>query len=95
MHRTKILLIVIFLLSTMCVAKGEEKKLGVTLDLTYRSKWITKGSEGYGSDPSLFKTIDLDLWGSGFGVAVTHQEATNSGWVDKERFNYDYDRSYC
>ena len=89
MHRTKILLIVIFLLGMTYSAEGEEKELGITLDLTYRSKWITKGCEGYGSDPGFFKTIDLNLWDTGFGVAVTHQDAMNSGWVNKERLNYD------
>jgi len=88
-HKAKILLIVVLLSGTLCVAKDEEKKLSITLDLTYRSKWITKGSEGYGSDPALYKTIDIDLWDTGFGLGVTHQEATNSGWVDKERLNYD------
>lgn len=89
MNRTKILLIAAILLSATGLTQADENKLSITFDLTYRSKWMTKGSEGYGSDPALFKTVDLDFWGTGFGAAVTHQEATNSGWVDKERFNYD------
>lgn len=88
MNKTKILMIAVILLSTVCVAQAEEKKLGVTLDLTYMSKWMTKGSEGYGPYGGLFETIDVDLWGTGFGVAVGHQGATSSGRVDKQRFNY-------
>ena len=89
MNRTKILLFAAILLSATGLTQADEDKLSVTFDLTYMSKWMTKGKEGYGQQGGLFKTIDLDLWSSGFGVAVTHQEATNSGWVDKERFNYD------
>ena len=89
MHRTKKLIIAAILFSATGLTQAQENKLGVTLDLTYRSKYMAKGAEGFGSDPGLFKTIDLDLWGTGFGVGVTHQGATKSGWVDKERFNDD------
>lgn len=66
----------------------EEAKLGVTFDLTYSSKWMSKGAEAYGQKGALFKTIDLDLYGTGFGVKVTHRNATASGYVDKQRFDY-------
>jgi len=88
MVRAKILAIVIVLVSTICTAKGAQKRLGVTLDVTYRSRSISKGIVGYGSSPVLLETIDVDLWDSGFGMSVTHQWATNSGWVSKDRFKY-------
>ena len=91
MNKIKILLIAVILLSTAGLAhakEGKQGKLGVTLDLTYKSKYLDKGIEGFGSDPGLFQTINIDLWGTGFGLGVTHQEATNSGWVDYEKFNY-------
>jgi len=88
MNKTRILLIVLILLSTMCVAKAEEKKLGVTFDLTYMSKYMSKGGEAYGQQGGLFKTIYLDFWGSGFGASVMHRNATSSGYVNKHRFDY-------
>ena len=84
----KILLILFFLLCTMCAAKGAEKKLAVTFDLTYMSKYVSKGSESYGQKGGLFKTVYLDFWGSGFGTSVRHRNATSSGNVDKHRFDY-------
>jgi hypothetical protein len=84
----KNLLVTIVVLSLVNPAQAEEKKLGATFDLTYMSKWMTKGKEGYGQQGAFFETIDLDLWGTGFGAAVTHQAATASGYVDKQRFNY-------
>ncbi len=84
----RILLTAVFLLSVVGTAQAEEEQLGVTLDLTYMSKYMTKGAEGYGQQGALFKTIDLDLYSTGFGVKVTHRNATASGYVDKQRFDY-------
>ena len=83
-----ILLIALILLSTPGLVEAQEDKLGVTLDLTYMSKWMSKGAEAYGQQGAFFKTIDLDLYGTGFGVKVTHRNATASGYVDKQRFDY-------
>ena len=88
MSKIKIMLIAIMLVSTVCVAQGEEKDLGVTLDLTYASRWLSRGSEVYSEDGAFFKTLDLDLYGTGFGVAVINTTATGSGWVDKSRNDY-------
>lgn len=88
MNKTKVWLITVILISTVCAANTEKKNLGVTFDLTYMSKYMTKGSEGYGQQGGLFETIDIDLWGTGFGVSVGHQGATSNGYVDKQRFNY-------
>jgi len=88
MNARKFLLMVIVILSLVSPVQAEGKKLGVTFDLTYMSKWMTKGKEGYGQQGAFFETIDVDLWGTGFGTAVAHQSATASGYVDKQRFNY-------
>jgi hypothetical protein len=86
---TTLLMVVVFLAAPVSFgAEAEKDKLGVTLDFTYMSQWITKGKEGYGKQGALFKSIDFDFWGTGIGAAVTHQEATASGYVDKSRLNY-------
>lgn len=86
----RILLAAVILFSTASLAgaEEEEKKLGVTLDLTYTSKWLSKGIEAYGSKGGLFKTIDVDFWGTGWGIRVTHRNATSSGYVDQQRFDF-------
>ena len=78
----------VFLLFPASLARAQEGKLGVTLDLTYTSKWLSKGIEAYGSKGGLFKTIDIDLYGTGFGLRVTHRNATSSGYVDQQRIDY-------
>lgn len=86
--KKRILLTITLLLFITGMAQAEEDQLGVTLDLTYSSKWLSKGFYGYGQQGALFKTVDLDLYGTGFGVKVTHRNATSSGYVDKQRFDY-------
>jgi len=86
--KKKILLIFVILFSGMDWAQAQEEQLGVTFDLTYLSKWLSKGAEAYGQQGALFKTVDLDFYGTGFGARVTHRNAIASGYVDKQRFDY-------
>lgn len=86
--KKKILLIFVILLPGVSWAQAQEKQLGVTFDLTYVSEWLSKGVEVYGSHGALFKTIDLDFFGSGLGLDVTHRNAIGSGYVDQQRFDY-------
>lgn len=69
-------------------AVDEQKQLGVALDFTYVTKWLSKGVEAFGSDGGAFETLDLDLYGTGFGVKITHRSAFSSGHADKQRFDY-------
>jgi hypothetical protein len=65
-----------------------EQKLSFTYDITYMSKYMTKGFEGYGQKGGLFNSIDVNLYGTGFGINVTHRNAIGSGYADKQRFDY-------
>ncbi|MHC4244924.1 MAG: hypothetical protein ACYSU4_21145, partial [Planctomycetota bacterium] len=87
MNKLKVLLIAAILLSIPCAAQAEEGKLGATFDVTYLSRWLSKGAEVWSEDGGIFETISLDLWGTGFGLGVTHLSATGGGWSDKQRFN--------
>jgi len=75
-----------------CTADGataqEEPELGVTFELSYWSKWLSKGAEAYGQKGAFFETLDLDFYDTGFGAKVTHRNAIGSGYVDSQRFDY-------
>lgn len=86
--KNKILPVVLILLSAATLTYGQQDKLGVTLDLTYLSKWLSKGVQAYGQQGAFFKTVDIDFYGTGFGLKVKHRNATSSGYVDKQRFDY-------
>ena len=92
MRKRTILVIVVSLFIAPTVTQAQQQaqanKLAVTFDLTYMSKWLSKGVEAYGSHGALFKTINLDFYGTGFGVKITHRNATSSGHVDSQRFDY-------
>ena len=83
-----IFLTVVISLVAVSFAHAEEGKLGVTFDLTYMSKWMSKGAEAYGQQGALFETVDVDLYGTGFGFKVIHRSATASGYVNNSRFDY-------
>jgi hypothetical protein len=87
MNKFKMLLIVILLLAITGAAQAEEGELKASFDLTYLSRWLSKGSEVFSEDGGMFETVTLDLWGTGFGVGVTHLSATGGGWSDMQRFN--------
>ena len=94
MSKSRIILTVVILLSTATISQAEEKKLGVTLDFDYMSKWMTKGKEGYSENGAFFETIGVDFWDTGFGVSVKHISPAGSGFYtgddikDKQRLDY-------
>ncbi len=76
------------LTASQAKAKEEAKELGFTLDVSYVSKWMSRGVEVWSEDGGFFETLDVDLWGTGFKFAFIHRSATGSGWVNKQRMDY-------
>jgi hypothetical protein len=88
MKKKRMLLSVLVLFAATNIYAAEEKKLGATFDLTYMSRYMSKGFSPYGPRGAFFETTSVDLWDTGFGVSVGHQSALGSGYVNKHRFNY-------
>jgi hypothetical protein len=89
MKKRALLTTVMFLLIAS-TAQAEDDQLGVTFDLTYASRWMSRGRPVWSDTGGFFETIDLDLYGTGLGAAVTHRSATSSDWVNKQRFDYTF-----
>jgi hypothetical protein len=90
MKRVIMALMVILVITSGAIAQEtleEEKKIGVTLDFTYLSRWLSKGFPVYGDQGALFQTLDLDFYGSGFGLITVHRSST-SNYDDRERFDF-------
>ncbi len=83
-----ILLAGVMVLGAACAAGAEDRKLGVTLDVSYLTKWLSKGFAAYGSKGAMFETLDIDLYESGFGTKVVWRNSTSSGFVDRQRFDF-------
>lgn len=63
----------------------EEGKLGVTLDVTYLSRYIFRGVDLYAENHSAIQpSIDIDLYGTGFALNVLSSRANRSGFEDSE-----------
>ena len=84
----RIIAITMTFASVVGFCQADQGDIDVTFDLTYVSKWLSKGVEAYGQQGGLFKTIDLKFVNKGLGIKVTHRNATSSGYVDNRRFDY-------
>ncbi|MFC1676141.1 hypothetical protein ACFL3G_03635 [Planctomycetota bacterium] len=84
----KIVMIVIAVMLMATLLQAQDEELGFTYDLQYHSKWLSKGVEAYGQQGAIFNKIDVDLYGSGWGVIVVHRNAISDGYVDSQRFDY-------
>jgi len=86
--RKGILLIAVILLSTAGFVRAEEEKLSGTIDVTYFSKHIWRGFDYYADDHSAFQTgINIDLYGTGFGVDVRWMRAISAPFENAERIS--------
>ncbi|MCP4257465.1 MAG: hypothetical protein GY774_08045 [Planctomycetes bacterium] len=89
MSKVRILFSVVILLFLASLVQAEENELGITFDITYVSKYIWHGFNFYGHDNSATQpSIDIDLWGTGFGMTLWHSRANRGGFRDLEEFDY-------
>lgn len=63
--------------------------LGVTLDITYASRYIWRGLDLYGSNHSAIQpSMTIDWYGTGLGTTVWMSRANGSGFENSEEFDY-------
>jgi len=83
-----ILLATVILLSAWGIVQAQEGELHGTVDITYLSKYIWRGFDIYGDKSAIQPSIDLDLFGTGFGINVMAHRANASGFENGERWDY-------
>jgi hypothetical protein len=54
----------------------------------YDTKYIWRGFNVYGNHPAIHPFIDLDFFGSGFGLNITGHKALSTGYELFERWDY-------
>src|SRR4030042_1381388 len=82
---------VIFLaLVSLSYAQQEPPKgeLHGSVDLTFTSKYVWRGFDIYDDKSAIHPSIDLDLFGTGFGVNVTAHRANSGEFENGERWDY-------
>lgn len=87
--RKGILLIAAIILFGMAgLVQAQEAELHGTVDVTYMSSYIWRGFDYYADDHSAFQTgIDIDLYGTGFGVDVRWIGAIHGGFENAKRIS--------
>jgi hypothetical protein len=87
MKKEGILLTTVVLLSVVGFAHAQDGELHGVVDFTFQSKYIWRGFDPYEDKSAIQPSIDLDLFGTGFGVNVMAHRAS-SGQENRERWDY-------
>lgn len=88
--KKRILLLAVILMIAASAVQAEEDNLGVTFDVTYVSSYIWRGFDIYGpgGHSAIQPSIDVDLYGSGWGFTVWWSRANSSGFENLEEIDY-------
>jgi hypothetical protein len=78
----------VILLAATGFAQGQEGELHGTIDVTFQSKYVWRGFDVYADKSAIQPSVDLDLYGTGFGVNVMGHRANSSGYEWVERWDY-------
>jgi len=88
MKKKGILLIVVISLCMGGLVYAQERKLSGTIDVTYLSKYIWRGFDIYDDKSAIQPSIDLDLYGTGFGMNIMGHRANSDEFENGERWDY-------
>jgi len=80
MKKTLLVLTVVIVAAGMAAA--QDKGLHGSVDLTYQSKYIWRGIDVFNDHSAIQPSVDLDLWGTGFGVSAMGHRANASGFEE-------------
>jgi hypothetical protein len=83
-----ILVTVVFLLVVGSFAQAQDPELHGSVDFTYQSKYVWRGFDVYDDKSAMQPSLDLDLFGTGFGVNLMSHRANSSGFEATERWDY-------
>jgi len=87
MKAKAMVLCVVVLLSTTSLVQAQEQQLSGSVDLTYLSNYAFRGFDMYpetNGEGAIQPSINLDLFGTGFGLDVLMSRANKSGYENKE-----------
>ena len=80
--RKVVLLTAILLMAATALAQEKSGELHGVIDMTYQSKYIWRGFDVYGDKSAFQPSVDLDLFGTGFGVSVMGHRANSDGFEE-------------
>ena len=88
MKKKAILLTAVIVFASLSVVQAQEGELHGTIDVTYLSKYVWRGFDIYNDKSAIQPSIDLDLYGTGFGINIMGHMANSGERVNGERWDY-------
>jgi hypothetical protein len=88
MRKVVLLTAVLFLTASALAQEQNKGELHGVIDLTYQSQYVWRGFDYFNGTSGFQPSIDLDLFGTGFGVSVMGHRANSSGYENMERWDY-------
>ena len=88
MKKQGILLAAVVLFCAIGIAQAQDSALHGSVDFTYQSKYVWRGFDVYNDKSAMQPSLDLDLFGSGFGINMMGHRANSSGFEVAERWDY-------
>jgi len=85
--KQKVLLAAIVLLAATALVQAQDELHG-SVEVTYLSKYIWRGIDIYGDKSAIQPSVNLDLYGTGFGISAMGHRANSSEYEDGERWDY-------
>ncbi|MBN2456832.1 MAG: hypothetical protein JXB29_09925 [Sedimentisphaerales bacterium] len=86
--KKEILVAFIMLCGLATITQAQEGDLHGAINATFDSKYIWRGFDNYADKSAIHAGVDLDLYGSGFGVSLLGHRANSSEFEDGERWDY-------
>jgi hypothetical protein len=89
-----VMVTIVMLVVAVGLAQGQQAKeakdggLHGWVEMTYQSKYIWRGFDVYADRSAIQPAINLDLFGTGFGMNIAGHRANSSGCEDSERWDY-------
>jgi hypothetical protein len=84
----RILVAAVVVLAAAGLAPAQDSDLHGYVDVTWSGKYVWRGFDIYADKSAIHPGVDLNLFGTGFGVNVTGHRANSGGFENGERWDY-------
>jgi len=84
----QIVLFVAIILMAVAVPVRAQDELHGSVEVTYLSKYVWRGFEIFGNQSAIQPAVNVDLFGTGFGISAMGHRANTSGYEAWERWDY-------
>ena len=82
-----VLLAAIVSMAATALVQAQDELHGA-VEVTYQSKYLWRGIDVYDDKSAIQPSVNLDLYGTGFGVSVMGHRANSGEFETKERWDY-------